>query len=82
MKSRTTMGQICPTVFLVIFYLLPGIGEKLNIKVWFREFSTPGDIYFVCEKIVKTIFQRIVVSQLRRDCSRMYDNFMDPGSES
>ena len=39
-------------------------------------------IYICLWKIVRTRFQRIVVSQLRGDCSRMYDNFMDPGSES
>ena len=35
MKSRKTMEQICPTVFPVFFNLLLGIGEKLNIKLWF-----------------------------------------------
>ena len=35
---------------------------------------------FCVWKIVRTTFQRIVVSQSWGDCSRMWENYMDPGS--
>ena len=35
---------------------LPGIGEKPNINVWFLEFSTRGDIYFVRGKLSELHF--------------------------
>ena len=36
--------------------ILPRIGEQQNIKVWFWEFSTHDDIYFVCGKLSKLHF--------------------------
>ena len=36
--------------------LLPEIGEKQNINVWFWEFSTHCDIYFVCGKLSELPF--------------------------
>ena len=36
--------------------LLPAIGEQRIIKVWFWEFSTHGDIYFVCGKLSEQHF--------------------------
>ena len=46
-KARKTMGQSFPC----FSNLLPGIGEKQSNKVWFWEFSTHRDIYFVCGKM-------------------------------
>ena len=43
---------------------------------------THDDIYFVFGKTVRTTFWCIVVFQWRGDCSRMWEDFMDPGSES
>ena len=37
---------------------------------------------FCVGKIIKTTFGHIVVSQSRGDCSKMWENCMDPGSQS
>ena len=46
------MGQSFPC----FSNLLPGIGEKRSNKVWFWEFSTHRDIYFVCGKMPEPHF--------------------------
>ena len=51
-KARKTMGQSFPC----FSNLLPGIGEKQSNKVWFSEFSTHRDIYFVCGKMPEPCF--------------------------
>jgi hypothetical protein len=40
--------------------------------VWFWEFSTHCDIYFVCGKKARTTFWCIVVSQSRGDRSKKW----------
>ena len=42
--------------FLTFWNGLPGIGEKWSNKVWFWEFSTHRDIYFVCGKMPEQHF--------------------------
>ena len=62
--------------------LLPGIGEKTKHQyVVLRVFNTWWHIFCVW-KTVKTTFWRIVVSQSRGDCSKMWEHFMDSGSQS
>ena len=46
-KYGTNLSHSFPS-FLNI---LPGIWEQPTIKVWFWQFFTHGDIYFVCEKL-------------------------------
>ena len=51
-KTLSHMGQSFP----YFSNLLPGIGEKQSNKVWFWEFSTHRDIYFVCGKMPEPHF--------------------------
>ena len=46
-KAKKTMSHSFPC----FSNLLPGIGEKQSIKVWFWEFSMHCDIYFVFGKL-------------------------------
>ena len=51
-KARKTLSHSFPC----FSNLIPGIGEKRSNKVWFWEFSTHRDIYFVCGKMAELHF--------------------------
>ena len=51
-KVRKTLSHSFP----YFSNLLPRIGEKRSIKVWFWEISTHCDIYFVCGKLSEPHF--------------------------
>ena len=55
-KARNTMRQICPTVFSPFHDLLPAIGDQRCVAIYFWQFSTHGEIYFVRGKLHFCIF--------------------------
>ena len=48
--------KLCPIVLFVFQTFSPGSENFFFIKVWFWEFSTRCDIYFVCGKLSEPLF--------------------------
>ena len=79
-KWRKLWDKSVP-LFSLLFKNFQRIAEPRNIKMWFWEFSTHGDISFVCGKLSELHFYTQLSPNLG-DCSIMWKNAMDPGPES
>ena len=80
-KARKIMGQICPTVFSILWLYPRNWRPMMHCNVVLTVFHAWWYIFCVW-KIVRTTFWRIAVSQLLGDCSIMWENFIYPGSDS
>ena len=74
-KARKTMEQIYSTVFSMSWLSPCGWRPTMHYNVVLTDFHTWWYIFCVWN-IVRTTFWRIVLSQLRGDCSIMLENCM------
>ena len=80
-KWRKTVKQICPIVILAFQPSDQDWRTTKHQSLVLRVLHAGWHILFMW-KTVRDTFWHTVVSQSRGDCSIMWENFMDPGSES
>ena len=79
-KLRTTMGHVCPTVFLHFMTFSPRLETNDALQYSSDSFSRRVK-YIWCVESCQNYISIHSCLPIPGDCSIMWDNFMDPGSE-
>ena len=80
-KQGKLWDRFVPQIFSISWPFPRDWRPTMHCNVFLKVFHSWWYIFFLW-KIVRTTFWRIIVSQSRGDCSIMWENFMNPGSES